>query len=1248
MNKSKKKLISCLQAIAMAITPLTAFAEIEKASVDVGEVVSVKLDKTNEANGIEFLENIPNSFYTRDTNASFATFDGVGCKTIGTTQNNVDSYAYFRINDDNMYKINADKYMLIDYYDNAAVAFYIEYDGNDGEYVQSEMVRTCGGNKWKQAIIKLPNARFANSQHCASDFRIVVKYGYVYNTATTYLNVGNVAIADSIAQFENYKPFLELNSDKNSGGISGNYDRVNYSGKNAMRISGDEMVLDVDDRMGECSRNYSLNLEYYSNGAVFEISYKQDNEWISAGTFGGVDLKKYEVNIVDLKNIYFSGNAEDIKIRRISGKDPIYISAFDLKEFNEDLKIQNQIAMIDKYGETLVETKTDADKQITDKTVKYTSSGNSFEISFDVDERYISSSAADAFVELNYVNSGEETVYAQYTNANGELQKTAEYKLSSGEGTAYLILENAAMNNAMENGTDFSVTVNSQAFEVKSIKIYKNMPDSDCYYSVATDLKQSNGTVVSQQNIHNWKIQRYSGDTFVDLKYASSVNKWTSNGTNNTWPRLYMERNEFVMDGANGALSWTAPKKGKAVIYSAPHMQSYQSQSDGVKPMIYKNTEILDEFVVSNTDTIGEKKMYYVEVEKGDILHFRGHPNNDASYDWLCWTPKIVFFPSDETQTTKEIVEASITLSKTPTEKGLSIDYDNSSIVPGSSYILLVDDYSDTPKIAFKMSEEYRYRDTDNPIYVEVEMQDRGTNEVWCEYRDKDGNIRKTNSATPTFTGVNRKISFCLENADFNAEDSWNFMVCAKQLDATVLYSVRTSRTVPDSYVLSLEANNASSVGLTLLEKASEGITNGGHKVLNKSTIEFQGKAPYAVIDVDNTYAYLNNGKNLNVKLEYLDNLSEFYIEYKDVSGKTVKSETVVGTGGNTWRNAVLQLKNVSYDNGFDGGDIKICATNRDKLCLHKISASMTTFTDYYIGTNNGNAGDATGITMKSSTTDYKGKKAVKLAKDGDAVRFDIDNTVYYDLNADDTVYNITVTYFDAEDVQFKLAFDGKAVYDFPAHNVDAWHVVTTGTNKWKTACFPISNVYFKNGHTDSSDFSVVKVDGNADLWIAGCTLQKGYGELYDIASEDCIIKSSGMIMNSDIRKNAAFSAEERAFTPEHTRMEGQRPYDGSFGIASDDNGYDWYEVYFPSLEPQTICGVGFEHSDRFKIEYKDAKTGEWTTVQVIENAKNLNVSYKHRIVTFSPVEATAVRINLVVYSGAAGPTKISVYSNQP
>ena len=91
-------------------------------------------------------------------------------------------YVYFRIDDSFKWADTMRVELEVEYYDDGAGTFTVEFDGSDlnapfaGAYTRaSRTVSLTGSGSWRSAVFPLTGARLLNSQNSGSDFRLVVE-----------------------------------------------------------------------------------------------------------------------------------------------------------------------------------------------------------------------------------------------------------------------------------------------------------------------------------------------------------------------------------------------------------------------------------------------------------------------------------------------------------------------------------------------------------------------------------------------------------------------------------------------------------------------------------------------------------------------------------------------------------------------------------------------------------------------------------------------------------------------------------------------------------------------------------------------------------------------------------------------------------------------------------------------------------------------------------------------------------------
>lgn len=136
--------------------------------------VSVTLQTTNEARGLT-------QFEFADGRTAPAAAGGRSCRVVVATEHG-GRYVYFQIHDSFKWADTMLVDVEVEYFDQGAGSFRIEYDGPDpnapfnGAYTASRTSVTLGNSgQWKTARFRLLGARFLNSQNGGADFRIAVQ-----------------------------------------------------------------------------------------------------------------------------------------------------------------------------------------------------------------------------------------------------------------------------------------------------------------------------------------------------------------------------------------------------------------------------------------------------------------------------------------------------------------------------------------------------------------------------------------------------------------------------------------------------------------------------------------------------------------------------------------------------------------------------------------------------------------------------------------------------------------------------------------------------------------------------------------------------------------------------------------------------------------------------------------------------------------------------------------------------------------
>lgn len=135
--------------------------------------VNVVLLATNETHGVTQFEHA-------DGATAAAERGGRNCRVTAPTSHQ-GRYIYFLIDDSFKWADSMTVDVSVEYFDQGTGSFRIEYDGPDpnapfnGAYTGSPtVVQLSNSGSWKTAKIRLPDARFLNSQNGGGDFRIAV------------------------------------------------------------------------------------------------------------------------------------------------------------------------------------------------------------------------------------------------------------------------------------------------------------------------------------------------------------------------------------------------------------------------------------------------------------------------------------------------------------------------------------------------------------------------------------------------------------------------------------------------------------------------------------------------------------------------------------------------------------------------------------------------------------------------------------------------------------------------------------------------------------------------------------------------------------------------------------------------------------------------------------------------------------------------------------------------------------------
>jgi len=153
------------------------------------KAVSVTLGPTNDARGLT-------QFEFADGKTAPAEAGGRACRVVVATEHG-GRYVYFQIHDSFKWADTMLVDVAVEYYDQGAGNFRIEYDGPDpnapfnGAYTASKTAVTLGNSgQWKTATFRLTGARFLNSQNGGADFRLATQGDPLHVSRVTVTRLG--------------------------------------------------------------------------------------------------------------------------------------------------------------------------------------------------------------------------------------------------------------------------------------------------------------------------------------------------------------------------------------------------------------------------------------------------------------------------------------------------------------------------------------------------------------------------------------------------------------------------------------------------------------------------------------------------------------------------------------------------------------------------------------------------------------------------------------------------------------------------------------------------------------------------------------------------------------------------------------------------------------------------------------------------------------------------------------------------
>jgi hypothetical protein len=173
--------------------------------------------------------------------------------------------------------------------------------------------------------------------------------------------------------------------------------------------------------------------------------------------------------------------------------------------------------------------------------------------------------------------------------------------------------------------------------------LYNGAPDigANEYSSASSSYTFSSG-YSSTQGLNNWYYMEYNGNTYTNMTWNSSTNRW--NGTykyNLIWSPtlLHPDVNDTV-------IAWKAPIAGTVRITGNPRKNDIAG-GDGVNVKIMKgNTELWPasgwQFIAAN-DATGVTHDVTVSVAANDMIYFILDKNLNNAHDATTWDPTIAY-----------------------------------------------------------------------------------------------------------------------------------------------------------------------------------------------------------------------------------------------------------------------------------------------------------------------------------------------------------------------------------------------------------------------------------------------------------------------------------------------------------------------------------------------------------------------------------------------------------------------------
>lgn len=868
---------------------------------------------------------------------------------------------------------------------------------------------------------------------------------------------------------------------------------------------------------------------------------------------------------------------------------------------------------------------------------------------FRVNDSFYYNGNSNLYMVIDYFDENPLEFVVEYESLSNTHEQTKSVKMQgTGEWKqAVLELPNAKMANGIRYDSDFRIVVkhgNQNRFYFKRVALGKSLDalediikegaggtDREVYnFSQSFCPGDAAKDITKVQGVDGFRYLRFDGSNYYELTKTATQWVGTDQGSadNGLYPKIYYSKSLGLVLSPSGlqdaAIEWTAPKSGDISLNISARTAKVTENSRGASVKVIQDGTTIKSYDVLGTDDVGISEDIDLTVSKGEKLYFRVSPAEWTEYDRFYVNPIITYKNESNTEdgntgdTSLKTSKARIGFGSGISRNGLDIVQDFSRFIYTETHLIMTNEKGEIEsELAFKLDDNFEYRDTAvNPIYVNLKFRDKDGVSFCIEYMDIHGNIVRTKKIKSSQTSVFKTIAFKLPDIDLNTSRPYDFKIISEQVNGAEVRAVELMQTVPQEYELTFEATKPETEdGLTYLKGGSGGYITNQTALLGKNYIQLDGITPKLALSVDSTYSAESENagsKGKYAEVTYFDNGTSFHIEYNKKSG-AVKTETVKGENSLKWKKAVFRLENIAYTKDGTQPDLYIAGEGGDKLLISKIALAENMFNDFVIGQSFGNADGYTGINLLNrdiSTDNVEKSKAVRIKEDGERLYFDIDDSAFgeYDSSA---VYNLVVKYFDYADLKFSVLYDAKG-----DNEGETWVIEGSGTNKWKTANFPLSKVEFRGGGENGSDFSVVKISGGSPVAVSEVTLRHGLGQMVDFASEICF----GEVNDQD-QQVTEDDLNHRMFAPTYNKYGNDRIIHGAKG---QDNKV--IIAYAPSYEPINICGVNTEiKGDDFYVEYLNLETNKWERVTTVKRAGAMATS-PYMVTTFEPVYTNAIK----------------------